>query len=187
MSIDGRRKDLDDDRLKTGIAFGFNASQEDTAEFAGKSLSTVKRWKTDPEIIRVSEAVAAYKSIDASKRVKNAVTEAVGNAEDRIRRIFDRATRLTERAVERVEALGDNATIEELMEMHKQITVWASKYAASEAPKRISVEGTMEHTFKAAISLADAENLLIARKQLHNIGPKLIAGESDVIDLIPDA
>lgn len=183
MSIDKRRKDLDPDRLKVAIAFGFGFSNNAAAEFGGVSESSAKRWKTDPEIVNVTEAVAACKSLWQSKNVKNAVSSAVESAEERIGRIFDRATRLTEAAVKKVEEMGDNASLEQLMEMHKQITTWAAKYRVSEAPKRMQLEGSQTHTHVHVLSLAEAGEIWARRKEIQTIGRPQIAGATNVIDV----
>jgi len=183
LSIDQRRKDLGEDRLKVAIGYGFGFSNAAAAEFGGVSESSAKRWKTDPEIVNVTEAVAACLSLWRSKQVKTAVAEAVDNAEERIGRIFDRATRLTERAVKKVEDMGDNATLEMLMDMHKQITTWAAKYRVSEAPKRMQLEGSQTHTHVHVLSLAEAGQIWERKKQIETIGRPLLAGAPNVIDV----
>lgn len=183
VPINRDRLGLTDDRLKAAVAFGFGATQEEAAEFCGKSVSTAKRHKEDPVLKQISEAIAAYKSIQESKQVKSAVSEAIESAEERIKRLFDKATRLTERAVQKVEDKGDEATVEELMEMHKQITVWASKYTASEAPKRLQVEGSVQHEHKHFLPYSEVKRAILVGKEIdENFGRPLIAGESDVID-----
>lgn len=184
MTIDKRRKDLDDDRLKIGIAFGFGFSNPEAGSFAEVSESTAKRVKTNPEIVRVTEAVASALSIYKSKQLKNAVTEAVGSAEDRIKRLFDRSLRLSERALERAEEQGDQISYEQLVEIHETFTKWASKYTVSEAPKRMEFEGKQTTTHVHVLSLAEAGNIWERRKQIQS-GRSLVEGEPNVIDVNP--
>lgn len=186
MTISRRRTDLSDDRLKAAIAYGFDATNEEAASFAQVSDSSVKRWKTDPEIKQISEAVAAFKSIYESKRLKDAVTDAVESAEERIKRLFDRSLRLSEKALQKAEAEGDEITYEKLVQIHENFTKWASKYAASEAPKRMQFEGSVQHSHVHVIGLSEARNVLETARIIDSaVGRPLIAGESNVIDVQP--
>lgn len=186
MSID-RRKGLEDDRLKVAIAYGLGFTNPEAAEFGGVSESTAKRWKTDDLTRWVSNAVAAGLSIYKSRQVKNAVDEAVESAEDRIGRLFDRSLRFAERILQKAESKGDEIEIEEAKYIYENIAKWAAKYKVSEAPKRMEFEGKQTHTHVHVLSLAEAGNIWERRKQIESVGRPLIAGESNVIDVTPDA
>lgn len=188
MTIDKHRHDLEDDRLRVAAAIGFGLTIEKTAEFAGVSGSTVKRWKDDPEIKGVAAIVSAGLSVWRALNVDSELANINETAEKRIKRLFDRSFLLSEQALKRAEMDGDKVTLEQLMAIHENFTKWAAKYAASEAPKRLDVNQTTTKTVYHVVGLADAENILSTQKQLQQIAPKaLIAGGQPVIDVIADA
>ncbi len=182
MTISKRRTDLGDDRLKVAIAFGFGSTDAEAAAFAEKSIASAKRWKTDPEVRQVTEAVAAYLSIYKSKQVKDAVSDAVESAEARIKRMFDRSLKLTERVLAKAEEQGDSVSLDEAKYIHENIAKWAAKFVASEAPKRMQVEGSHTHTHVAVLSLPEVENIVKTRSLVAK-PQALIAGEANVIDV----
>lgn len=179
MTIDKRRKDLDDDRLRAAVAFGFDLTAEKTAEFAGVSLSSVKRWKTDPEITAVTETVRACHSIARSRDLESAATDALTDNAERMKRVLDRALRQTERALTAIEN-EENPDFQQLLAVHQNMTMWATKFFVSEAPKRLQMEGSHTHTHVHVISLAEAANHH-ETKQL--VSRPLIAGAANVIDV----
>lgn len=179
MSIDKRRKDLDDDRLRAAVAFGFDLIAEKAAEFAGVSLSTVKRWKSDPEMLAVSEAVRACHSVSRSRDLESAATEVLTDNTSRMKSVLDRALKQTERALTLIENEG-SPDFQQLLAVHQNFTMWATKFFVSEAPKRLQMEGSHTHTHVHVISLAEAANHH-ATKQLVSV--PLIAGVADVIDV----
>jgi hypothetical protein len=164
MTISRRKTELSDDRIKVAIAYGFDSTNEEAAAFGDVSPSTSKRWKTDPEIRQISEAVGAYLSIYKSKQVKDAVGDAVQSAEERIKALFTRSLRLTERVLQKAEEQGDAVSLDEAKYIHENIAKWAAKFAASEAPKRMQVEGSHTHTHVAVLSLPEVENIVKTRQ-----------------------
>lgn len=102
-----------------------------------------------------------------SEEIDDARAENIG----RIQNLFTRAIALSEKALERAERLqqdgeelacrkcGDpvlvcsncsapfrtEMTLETLMKIHADFTVWGAKFSASEAPKRIEVGGRVDH------------------------------------------
>lgn len=182
MTVSRRRADLDDDRLKAAVAFGFGLTNEKTAEFAGVSVSTIKRWKDDPEIKRVGSVIDACQTVAKSLAIKDSVSDVVSSAEDRIKAVFDRSLKLTERAIKNAEDAGNDLSLAELMEIHNKITIWASKYAASEAPKRMQYEGSVQHAHVHVVGFAEARRMLETAKEIDSaIGQHLIAGDAEVI------
>lgn len=147
MTLDKHRHDLGDDRLSVAVGKGFGFTHEECAEFAGVSISTVRRWDAAPQdqafkavVLKVSAGLSIYKS----RKITDAVSTVVGTAEERIARFFDRAFRLSERLLKKAEEAGDNIKMSDLLVLHKEMTKWAAPFAASEAPKRLEVK--TDHT-----------------------------------------
>ena len=68
------------------------------------------------------------------------------------------------------------------MEIHNKITVWASKYAASEAPKRVQFDGSVQHAHIHVVGFAEARHMLDTAREIDSaIGQRLIEGDADVI------
>lgn len=187
MSPIKRRNDLGDDRLRVAIGYGFDFTNEKTAEFAGVSESTAKRWKQDPDILAIVGHVAAARALSGAFGVDASVGKLAERAEDRIKAVFDRSLRLTERLLQQAEMASEQpgeGVLPLLMEIHKNITVWAGKFAASEAPKRVEMKGSIDHAhIHATIPLADAENIFEARRAIKSVeGQALIAGSTAVTE-----
>lgn len=173
--------------MRAAIALGLGFTNEEAAKFAGKSIDVVKRYKTDPPVQTVIAHVEAAVAIGRSKSIGEAVSDASEAAEDRIKRLFDRTFKLTERLVQKAEELGEDATAADLMDIHKNITMWASKFAASEAPKRFDVNSKSTQLHVHVFSLAEAGNLLATKKELASLQPKALIAEATVIRDIADA
>jgi hypothetical protein len=71
-------------------------------------------------------------------------------AVEQIRSVFERSIALTNGLIDRVmeaqqvrcESCGQGeVSIDQLIEIHKSLTTWAAKFTASEAPKRLKLEG----------------------------------------------
>ncbi len=173
--------------MRAAIGLGMGFTNDEAAKFAGKSVDVVKRYKTDPPVQKVIAHVEAAVAIQRSKSIGEAVAGASEAAEDRIKRLFDRTFKLTERLVKQAEDAGDALTLAELMDIHKNITVWASKFAASEAPKRFDVNSKSTQLHVHVLSLSEAGNLLRTRQELQSLQPKALIAEANVIDVVADA
>lgn len=164
-------------RVAVGRALGWTL--ERIAESTERSVSTIHGRTSDPEVVQLE---ALTRTMLAQSEAKS-VEKAVKTAKERMAFIFDASFRQTELLLQKAEAKGDELTIDQLMEIHKNITVWATKYELSEAPKRMQVEGSHTHTHVHTLSLAEAENVIATRRQLTSVQERpLIAGETNVID-----
>jgi hypothetical protein len=160
---------LDEKRLRIGVALGMGNTPHNVGELAGITDRTVDHWKKDPEVQWVQQIVAEIHSCSRAAMVQR---EAI-SASERIKWVFDRSFAITERAIDRVEALGDEAKHADLMEIHKSITMWAAKFVVSEAPKRLEVDSKSEVTYQHVVSLSEANNMLARREEVFRVRPAI--------------
>lgn len=160
---------FDDAELKLGIARGLDLTVEKSAEAASISLSTANRWIVDDKIKRLISITRTA----AAGRAEKVATDVVRTAQQRMMWVFDEAFKLTEKLIEKAKEKGDKLTSEELMEIHKNITVWAAKYNVSEAPKRLESYNQNTHVHAHVIGFADAANILATRQMIAGAQPQL--------------
>ncbi len=178
---------LSGEQIRAAVARGLGFSHAKVAEFSCVSESTVKRWQSTPEYDSLVSVVAECNAIFRSTATQETLADATKSAAERVASLFDRAFKLTEKLIAKAEQDGDSATIEDLMEIHKNITVWAAKHVVSEAPKRMQIESTNKHEHVHVFSLAEAENLLATKNELARVQPKALIAEAIVIDTVADA
>ena len=131
---------------RIAICLGLDMTQQETAEAVGVSRATVySHLATNTRFF--DYATACVRTINAM-RVSKSVTQVTDRAEMRIKKLFDRAFIVTERLVAKAEKMGDEITWEKAMEFHKALTIWASKFSASEAPKRLDLTSTHTDVLK---------------------------------------
>ena len=138
-------------------------SVEKTAEFLGVAPNTVRN-RIDGNrqyVMAVKAETESVLAVSAAKKVE----ELVRPAEERIKSFFDRAFRLSERALERAEAQGEDIDIKTLMAIHKDFTVWSAKFSASEAPKRLEVGGGVEHVHTIGGEVVDRLTAFMSRHE----------------------
>lgn len=153
--------DLD---IKIGVARALGLSNEKTAEVADCSISTVKRRIVEPDIKRLEALARTILTLaDANK-----ASAVVATAQERVSALFDRAFLITERLIQKAEDLGDLITLEQAMDIHKNLTVWAGKHVVSEAPKRLEVDQKHEVTHRMVPStiFAALENVMREQRAL---------------------
>lgn len=151
-------KDVD---WKIAVCLGLGMSQEKCAEHLGITRQTIfNHTKKDPEFFQ--SAVATVKAIRDLTQTAN-ISSAALAAEDRIKSFFDRSFRLSEQLL--TEAEQNGADPAQLMEIHKNFTMWAAKFAASEAPKRMKFEGSIEHEHKLIDATVIARLEAVMREQ----------------------
>lgn len=153
---------FDDKELKLGIARGLDMTLEKSCEIAEISMSTGNRWIVDDKLKRL---IALTKTVVA-QRTEKMTSEVVRTAQQRMMWVFDEAFKLTEKLIEKAKGRGDELTAEELMDIHKNITVWAAKYNVSEAPKRLESYNQNTHVHAHVIGFGDAENILRTRQMV---------------------
>ena len=161
MTVD-RTREMPDNRMKAAVARGMGLTLAKAADFAGVTPTSLDLWQKLPEFTRVVTIVSACKALDLAGVIQKANL----TAETRIRGVFERSLIMTERAIQKVEDLGDEATLATLMDMHAKVTVWASKFAASEAPKRLEVDSQTQVTHRHVLSLPDAMHLMARRGEV---------------------
>lgn len=128
---------------QAAVCMGLGMSEEKTAAYIPVDRKTIRRHRAKIPGLW-AERIAFVRGV--KENFLTAVAEARnGNAEDRIKSLFDRAFRLTEKAITKAEQLGDELTLKELIQIHREFTVWSASFAASEAPKRLQVSGEIEH------------------------------------------
>lgn len=151
---------FDDKELKLGIARGLDLTVEKSAEAAEVSMSTANRWILDDKIKRL---ISITRTV-AAGRAEKVATDVVRTAQQRMMWVFDEAFKLTEKLIEKAKEKDDKLTTEELMDIHKNITVWAAKYNVSEAPKRLESYNQNTHVHAHVIGFADAAHILETRR-----------------------
>jgi DNA-binding CsgD family transcriptional regulator len=158
---------------KIGMCLGAGMSVEKTAEFVGLSANTIRNHIDGNRayIMGVKAEQEAVMAVSAAKKVE----EIVRPAEERIKSFFDRSFRLSERALARAEAEGDNIDIKSLMAIHKDFTQWSAKFSASEAPKRLEVDGGVEHVHTIGGEVVDRLTAFMSRHE--NLLPPAIEAE----------
>lgn len=100
----------------------------------GKHPEFFDKWKAKAELLADKTVAARITKLKAND-----------NAEERIKALFGRAFAMTEKVIERAEQQGDAVSLETAMEIHQKITIWASKFVAQEAAKRVEVTGAVLH------------------------------------------
>lgn len=162
--------------ILVGIAAGL--THEQIGEALGLTRQTIGLTiaKTDTWFKRLIPQAKAI----AARRVQATVEKELISAEARLKRLFDRSFCITEKVLDKAEAAGDNITIQEAMDIHKSITQWAAKFAASEAPKRLSVEGTVNHDHRAVPShIFDAIDSVLREQRA--LPPAIEVQEAEVV------
>lgn len=175
MPVSGKVGDVLGLSIKCAIARGVGLTLQQTADVTQTSMSSVQRYLRDdicPEIEAFTRGAAAMNHTIAVEGVQKSAT-------DRMEWVFDNSFKLTERLIKRALDKGDEATAEELMEIHKNITVWAAKYRMSEAPRRLQIDATHAHEHKHVVTLSEAKNILETRE--------LIAQNSPLLEAVVDA
>ncbi len=134
----------DETDWQLAVCLGLGMSQLKSAEYVGITDRTLLRHKANsPEFF--DRNVAFVRGVKENA-LTNIVAARSEQAEDRIKGLFNRAFKLTEKAIERAEKDQDDLTLAELIKIHKEFTVWSASFAASQAPKRVEVKGEVEHT-----------------------------------------
>jgi predicted transcriptional regulator len=144
------------------MCLGAGMSVEKTAEFVGLSANTIRNHIDGNRayIMGVKAEQEAVMAVSAAKKVE----EIVRPAEERIKSFFDRSFRLSERALARAEAEGD-----------KDFTQWSAKFSASEAPKRLEVDGGVEYVHTIGGEVVDRLTAFMSRHE--NLLPPAIEAE----------
>jgi hypothetical protein len=138
-------KAKDDLDIKFGICSGVGLTVEATAELCDvsrttfyehtkKNLAAFDRWRRFGEQLKLKAIEPAVKK-----------AEVASTNEERMSAVFLRGLSLSEKLLQKIEDKGEEATIEELRDIHKQFTRWAAPWAASQAPKRVQIEGEVVH------------------------------------------
>lgn len=179
MAESGKTAYSDSDlKIIAGLAIGLTI--EKIADLAEISVSTVKRRKSATEIAR-GEAI--MRGLIAQGETKT-LEKVARDANERMTDVFDRAFALSEKLLNKAEALGDGATVEQLADIHKNFTMWAAKYKLSEAPKRLRHEGSVSHLHGVIqLTAEDKATLMGALRVTQAANKGLIAGADDVIDV----
>jgi hypothetical protein len=95
--------------------------------------------------------------------------------------MFDRALAISEKALQRAEALGDSITAEEIAAIHKDFTLTFAKFSASEAPKRLEVGGQVEHVHHFLDDTLDRFTLFAEKYTPLGLLPPADVIEADVV------
>jgi hypothetical protein len=141
-------KKTDDSDIKMAVLVGLGASIEDAADFVNLGRQTYyNRSSNHPALYSqwIDFGKAAASRILAKHIVR--AEKAASNEEKLISR-YDKALAVMDKAIQKVETLGDEATLKELLEATRTITHFTAKFAASEAPKRLEVNGSVEHNYR---------------------------------------
>lgn len=136
----GKDEDFD---WRVALCLGLGMTQEQTAEYLGCVRQTIGNH-LDKNSKFFDRAINEVQTIKA-RAVTPVVNEVIEVAEERIKKLFNRAFAITEKVVSKAEGLGDDITLAQALEIHKSLTQWAAKFAASEAPRRVQLEGKVQH------------------------------------------
>lgn len=136
---------------RIAIALGVGMPIDRAADYLGISPTTIYNHLDSPSRAFIDTLKS---EIEAAIAVKGAriAEKANKTIETRIKDLLDRSFTLTEKAIEKAEALGDDATLPQLIEIHENFTKWATKFVTSEAPKRLALEGQVDHVHTHQIS-----------------------------------
>jgi hypothetical protein len=139
--------ELEEKVLPLAIAAGAGLSVDDITALCDVATQTYYNRQSDPDAKTYFERWKAFTSTAVEKEVERRVRkiEASVSAEQRMSDVFLRALTLSEKRLKRAEELGDEITDDELKAIHKDFTRWAAPWAASQAPKRIEMGGTVSH------------------------------------------
>jgi hypothetical protein len=148
-----RLRTYDDTDVLAAIAHALGMSWAETASLLNVGESTLynRSAKNAPFYDKVrafTEARIAERDARAAARTANKSSDLIASAQDRIKGLFDKAFLVSERAVHKALEDGDDITYEKALEVHKSFTTWAAKFAASEAPKRLQMEGQVNHNHR---------------------------------------
>lgn len=168
----GKNERLDE---KLAICVGLGMTSQEAADFCGVSRQTYyNRCEALPFAeIRAFTQAAAEKTL----ALRIAATKSAQTAEEKIVSRLDSALQITDKVIAaltaddakgRCEECGrlEPAMLKELMAGQKAITQWVSKFAASEAPKRLQVEGTVVHQHEVCDELVQRLEAVIAKETL---------------------
>jgi hypothetical protein len=137
--------------FKMGVATGAGLTVEAVANLCGVVPGTYyNRTAKHPgpfDLGRSFGQILRERAI-AAEVTKAKVSE---KAEDKIISRLDRALSLGDRAIDKLEAMGDTATLKDLLLAHKILTEFYADFAASKAPKRVQVEGGVAHEHRIVL------------------------------------
>lgn len=149
----------DDTDLKLALGVGVGLTIADATSVCGVSEGTYyNRVDKRPEFFDTWRAFASLLR-NRALAAEVAKLKAGQKAEDKIISRLDAALKITDKIIEQLTG-EDNAgrchecdritpeTMKELLAAHKAITQWVGKFAASEAPRRIAMEGNVQHTHR---------------------------------------
>lgn len=138
MTEPRRTSFCDDLTHEIGIARGLGFTIERAAEVCGASESTVKRRLAEPSTIQIEALTKKLLALSEQKIAEVAFED----AKSRISRILAKSLGASERLVDEALASGD---FTQLLTAHK-VGEWAARFEVSEAPKRLKVEQSHEHS-----------------------------------------
>ena len=134
--------------LPLAIAAGAGLPVAEITSHCDVALQTYYNRLSDPDSRSYFERWKAFTSGVVEKEIARRVqkVESAQSAEQKVSAIFARALTVSERMLKRVEEAGDNATAEDLKDIHRHFTKFFAPWAASQAPKRIEMGGNVTHT-----------------------------------------
>jgi hypothetical protein len=135
---------------KMAIAHGLGLTAEDAADAAGLSRgSFYQRSDKKPDFY---EKWRSWASMIAARTIAKEVVKAKSSAsnEEKLVQRFDAALSILDKAIQKVDSLGDEATLKDLNAAVRNITHFVAKFAASEAPKRIDISGKVTQEVRIA-------------------------------------
>lgn len=160
-----KKADLTDSDWQIAIGYASGMTQEAIAEHLGVSSETIRLRKQDPERHQLDRRTALAEAILARQWAKKLAREGE-SAEERLKGFFDRSFRVSEALLRKIEAQGDGAEVADLMEVHKNFTMWAAKFAASEKPKHVKTEIAGEVTHTHVIDFDEALRIHQTEKEI---------------------
>lgn len=171
----------DDLDIKFGICSGIGLTVEATAELCDVSRTTYyeRTKKNLPTFNRWHDFAAKLRERAIAPAIKKA--EVASTNEERMSAVFLRALTLSEKRLERAEALGEEISDEELRAIHKDFTKWAAPWAASQAPKRIQVGGEVVHTHTLLDDTAVRLTAFLHKYEAAGLLPPAEAVEAEIV------
>ena len=176
-------EELEEKVLPLAITAGAGMPIETLTAHCGVATQTYYNRLEDPDAKTYFDHWKAFTAAAVEKEVERRVRkiESAQSNEAKIGAIFTRALALTEKALEKAEKLGDEATLDGLVEIHSKITVWASKFAASEAPKRVEIGGKVQHVHVLVDDTVNRISAFAEKYDSLNMLPPANAEEAHVV------
>jgi len=142
--------------MKIAIAIGLGMSVTETADVLDISRQTLYNRVTAQNALHDTWRYTVEGLAEKTLTIRIGAAKSAQTAEQKITSRLDNALKVTDKILAQLTSEDESGTctecgritpnaMSELLAAQKSITTWISSYAASQAPKRVSLEGSMTH------------------------------------------